>query len=100
MLAAEGLHPSNRGVKVRFDGGATTVIDGPFTETKELIGGFWIIQVSSRDEAIAWMRRAPFGDGVELQLREVYEFADLADRLPADLIAGEQRQRASIAKPS
>ena len=64
MLAAEGLHPSSKGARVKFSGGKTTVIDGPFTESKELIAGFWLIQVKSKEEAIAWMKRAPFGGGV------------------------------------
>src|SRR5271167_2721723 len=64
MLAGEGLMPTSKGARITFSGGKTTVVDGPFTESKELIAGFWLIQVKSRDEAIAWMRRAPFGEGV------------------------------------
>src|SRR5688572_28886451 len=63
MLAGEGLHPSSKGSRIRYSGKTKTVIDGPFAETKELVAGFWIIQVKSRDEAIEWMKRAPFRDG-------------------------------------
>ena len=77
MLAGEGLHPSSKGARVFFKGGKTTVVDGPFAETKELIAGFWLIQVKSKDEAIAWARKcpAPHGEGVEthLELRQVFE---------------------------
>ena len=78
MLSAEGLRPSSRGVKIRFEGGKRTVRDGPFTESKELIAGFWIIQVKSKDEAIEWMKRAPFEGGAEIELREVYEADDFS----------------------
>jgi hypothetical protein len=78
MLSAEGLRPSSKGVKIRFDGGKRTVRDGPFTEAKELIAGFWIIQVKSKDEAIEWMKRAPFDGGAEIELREVFETDDFA----------------------
>ncbi len=72
-LAAEGLHPSSKGVRLEFSDGSTRVIDGPFTESKELIAGFWLIEVKSKEEAIAWMKRAPFGDGVVLEIRQVFE---------------------------
>src|SRR2546428_10201614 len=68
MLAGEGLHPSSKGVRVRFSGGKHTVIDGPFTETKELVAGFWLWQVKSKQEAIEWLKRAPFGGGTEIEL--------------------------------
>src|SRR5205807_207957 len=71
MLAGEGLLATSKGARIRFSGGKTTVIDGPFTEAKELIAGFWLIEVKSKDEAIAWMKRAPFGGGVELEIRQV-----------------------------
>src|SRR5215470_11169067 len=72
MLAGEGLHPSSRGARVRFDGAKQTVIDGPFTETKELVAGFWLWQVKSREEAIEWLKRAPFQEG-EVEIRQVFE---------------------------
>src|SRR5262245_44541083 len=75
MLAGEGLHPSSKGARVRFQGGKKTVIDGPFAETKELIAGFWIWQVKSRDEAIEWLKKAPF-EGTEVEIRQVFETED------------------------
>src|SRR5262245_46516311 len=72
MLAGEGLHPSSKGVRVKFSGGKRTVIDGPFAETKELIAGFWLWQVKSREEAIEWLKRAPFED-TEVEIRQVFE---------------------------
>src|SRR4051794_19794437 len=76
MLAGEGLQASSKGARVRFDGKARTVIDGPFSETKELVAGFWLWQVRSRDEAIEWLKRAPFADGEEVELRQVFEMED------------------------
>src|SRR5207245_11137191 len=73
MLAGEGLQPSSKGVRVRFDGKKRTVIDGPFAETKELVAGFWLWQVRSREEAIEWLKRAPFDGGTEIELRQVFE---------------------------
>ena len=73
MLAGDGLHPSSRGARVRFEGGRRTVIDGPFTEAKELVAGYWIWECASREEAIEWVKRAPFDGGVELELRQVAE---------------------------
>ena len=81
MLAGDGLHPSSKGAKVRFSGGKPTVIDGPFTETKELIAGYWIIQVKSKEEALAWARKVPFVDG-ELEIRQLFELEDF-DQGPA-----------------
>ncbi len=77
LLAAEGLQPTSKGARIRFADGKTTVIDGPFTESKELIAGFWLIQAKSKEEAIEWMKRAPFGGGVELEIRQVFETEDL-----------------------
>ena len=77
MLAGEGLHPSSKGARVDFNGDVPTVIDGPFAETKELLAGFWIIQVSSKEEALEWARRAPFREGV-LELRQIFEAEDFA----------------------
>jgi hypothetical protein len=81
MLAADGLHPSSKGKRVRFDDGKKTVIDGPFTETKELVAGFWIWQVKSMDEAVEWLKRAPFGGGAEIELRPIFEEADFMEQL-------------------
>jgi hypothetical protein len=97
MLAGEGLHPSSKGARIRFSEGKTMVIDGPFIETKELIAGFWLIQVKSKDEAIAWMKRAPFSGGAVLELRQVYEPGDLAPALTPDLLQQDKRVRAQAA---
>ena len=88
MLAGEGLHPSSKGARLRFEGGKRTLIDGPFAETKELIAGFWLIQVKSREEAIEWFKRVPnphFGDDTEIELRQVFsaeDFGALQDEVP------------------
>ena len=93
MVAGEGLHPSSAGTRIRFSGSGSTVIDGPFTESKELIAGFWIIQVPSKEEAIAWARRVPFTDG-ELELRRVFETEEFAESDPSgELRAAEERLR-------
>jgi hypothetical protein len=96
MVAAEGLHPSSKGVRVRFEGGKTKVIDGPFTESKELIAGFWLIDVKSREEAIEWVKRAPFGGGIEIEVRPVFEVEDFPE-MPDDLREKERRSRAQLA---
>ena len=77
MLSGDGLHPSAKGARVRFAGGKPTVIDGPFAETKELVAGYWMIQVKSRQEALDWARRVPFDDG-EIEVRQVFELEDFA----------------------
>lgn len=77
MLAGEGLYPSNKGARIKFSGGRTTVVDGPFAESKELIAGFWIIEVKSKEEAIEWASRVPGMEGEELELRQVFEASDL-----------------------
>jgi len=97
MLAGEGLHPSSKGARVRFSGGKRTVIDGPFAEAKELIAGFWLWQVKSRDEAIEWLKRAPF-EGAEVELRQVYETSDFGDALPPEVREQEERIRARVAE--
>ena len=97
MLAGEGLQPTSKGARIKFSGGKTTVIDGPFTESKELIAGFWLIQVKSKEEAIAWMKRAPFGDGVVLELRQVFEAEDFGAEFTPELRAQEERLRAQVA---
>lgn len=78
MLAGDGLHPSSKGAKVRFDGSKRTVVDGPFTEAKELIAGFWLLQVKSKEEAIEWAKRVPFTEG-EVELRQVFELEDFGE---------------------
>jgi hypothetical protein len=83
MLAGEGLQASSKGAKIRFDGDKRSVIDGPFTEAKELIAGFWLIDVRSKDEAIEWMKRAPFKEG-ELEIRQVFELEDFGDNPAID----------------
>ena len=85
MLAAEGLHPSSKGKRVKFSGGKTTVTDGPFTETKELIAGFWLWQVRSIDEAIEWLKRSPFGGGEEIEIRPVFEADDFGEAFTPEL---------------
>jgi hypothetical protein len=95
MLAGEGLHSTSKGKRVRFSGKERTVIDGPFTETKELIAGFWLWQVKSMDEAIDWIKRAPFNDE-EIELRPVFEMDDFGAELTPELRAQEERQRAQI----
>ena len=97
MLAAEGLHPTSKGVRVKFSGEKRTVIDGPFTESKELIAGFWLWQVRSMEEAIEWLRRAPFGGGVEIEIRPVFEAEDFGDNLTPELRAQEDRLRKQAA---
>lgn len=96
MLAGEGLHPSSKGVRIRFSGSNRTVIDGPFAETKELIAGFWLIQVKSLDEAIEWMKRAPMGGDTELEIRQVFEAEDFGAEFTPELRAQEERQRAQM----
>ncbi len=95
MLAGEGLHPTSKGKRVRFSGKQRTVIDGPFTETKELIAGFWLWQVKSMDEALDWIKRAPF-DREEIELRPVFETEDFGAEFTPELRAQEERQRAEI----
>ena len=85
MLAGEGLQPSSKGARVRFSGNKRTVIDGPFTETKELIAGFWLWQVKSKEEAIEWLKRAPFDGGTEIELRQVHETEDFGAELTPEL---------------
>jgi hypothetical protein len=93
MLAGDGLHPTSKGAKVRFDGSKRTVIDGPFTESKELVAGYWIWECASRDEAIEWLKRAPFGGGVEVELRQVFEADDFGEELTPELRETNERLR-------
>ena len=96
MLAGEGLHPSSKGVRVKFADGKQSVIDGPFAETKELIAGFWLWQVKSLDEAIEWLKRAPFEE-TEVEIRRVFEAADFGDEFTPELREQEERVRAQVA---
>lgn len=97
MLMGDGLHPSSKGARVRFDGKQRRVIDGPFTETKDLIAGFWMWQVRSLEEAIEWIKRAPFDGGAEIELRPVFEMDDFGAAATPEIRAGEVRLRAKIA---
>jgi hypothetical protein len=96
LLAGEGLHPSSKGVRVRFSGTKRTVIDGPFAETKELVAGFWLWQVQSMEEAIAWVKRCPnpMQEECEIELRPVFEADDFGEALTPALKEQEERQRA------
>ena len=96
MLAGEGLHPSSKGKRVAFAGGKKTVTDGPFAETKELIAGYWIWQVNAKEEAIEWMKRAPFGGGVELEIRQIFEADDFGANLTPELRKQGEDLRAQV----
>src|SRR5919197_3781160 len=96
MLAGEGLHPSSKGARVRFSRKQRTVIDGPFPETKELIAGFWLWQVKSKEEAIEWLKRAPF-DNTEVAIRQVFEAEDFGPALTPELREQQERLRAQVA---
>jgi hypothetical protein len=96
LLAGEGLHPSSKGFRARFDGPTPTITDGPFTEAKELIAGFWIIQVKSRDEAEQWVARIPMAGGAEVEVRQVFELEDFGTELTPELREREQRLRAEV----
>jgi hypothetical protein len=93
LLAAEGLQPSSKGKRVKFSGSNRTTIDGPFTETKELIAGFWLWQVRSMDEAIEWLKRAPFDGGTEIEIRQVFETEDFGAEFTPELREQEERLR-------
>lgn len=96
MLAGDGLHPSSKGKRVRFSGDQKTVIDGPFAETKELIAGYWIWQVRSMEEAVEWLKRAPFGGGTEIELRPVFEAEEFGAEFTPELREQEERLRAQV----
>lgn len=98
LLAGEGLHPSSKGARIKFSGGKSSVIDGPFTEAKELVAGFWLIEVKSKDEAIAWMKRAPFPEGTTIELRQIFETADFGDAMSPELRKQEEELRAKVEK--
>jgi len=93
MLAGEGLQPTSKGAKVRFDGGSRTVIDGPFTEAKEIVAGYWVWECGSREEAVEWLKRAPFDGGVEVTIRPVFEPEDFGKELTPELRAQGERLR-------
>jgi hypothetical protein len=96
MLAGEGLQASSKGARVRFEGKKRTVIDGPFAETKELIAGFWLWQVKSKEEAIEWLKRAPFDGGTEVEIRQVFEAADFGAELTPELKERDERLRDQV----
>ena len=98
MLEGEGLRPSSQGKRVKFQGSQRTVIDGPFAETKELIAGFWLWQVKSMDEAVEWLKRAPFDGGTEIEIRQVHEAADFGAEFTPELRAQEARVAAQAAQ--
>jgi hypothetical protein len=98
MLAGEGLQPSSKGKRVRFSGGKHTVIDGPFTETKELVAGFWIWKVKSMEEAVEWIKRSPFDGGAEIEIRQIFEAEDFGAEFTPELRAQEERLREQIAE--
>jgi hypothetical protein len=99
MLAGEGLHPSSKGARVRFSGTTRTVVDGPFPESKELVAGFWLIQVKSKEEAIEWVKRIPNPDGAdtEVEIRQVFEAEDFGPELTSEAREQERRLRAELA---
>ena len=99
MLAGEGLHPSSRGARVKFSGGTRTVVDGPFSETKELIAGFWMFRCASKDEAIEWVKRCPnpLEGEAEIEIRQVFEAEDFGAEFTPELRDQEERLRAEIA---
>ena len=97
MLAGEGLHPSSKGARIRYGGAEPKVIDGPFAETKELVAGFWILQLKSMEEAIEWLKRAPFKEG-EIEIRRVFEAEDFGEAFTPELREAEERMRAQVAE--
>ena len=100
LLAGEGLHPSSKGARVRFSGSKRSVIDGPFSETKELVAGFWLIQVKSKEEAIEWVKRIPNPDNVDfdVEIRQVFEAEDFGAEFTPELREQEERLRAEVAR--
>ena len=98
LLAGEGLHPTSKGARIKYSGPQPTVSHGPFAVTGDLVAGFWLIQVASLEEAIEWMKRAPFDGGAEIELRQVFDADDFGEALTPDLREQEQRLRAQAAK--
>jgi hypothetical protein len=97
MLAGDGLHASSKGKRVRFSGGTTTVIDGPFAETKELVGGYWLWQVKSLDEAVEWLKRAPFDGGAEVEIRPIFEPEEFVMAYTPEVRERDKRLRTQLA---
>ncbi len=93
LLAGDGLRPTSAGAKVRFEGERPTVIDGPFTEAKEIVAGYWIWECSSREEALEWLKRAPFGGGIEIELRPIFETEDFGEHLTPELREANRQLR-------
>ena len=98
MIAGEGLTPSSRGKRVRFSGADRTVTDGPFAETKELIAGYWVWRVKSIDDAVEWLKRAPFDGGTEIEIRPIFEAGDFGKEFTPEARAREDRVRAQLAR--
>ena len=96
MLAGEGLHPTSKGKRIRFSGSERTVIDGPFAETKELIAGYWVWKVKNMDEAVSWLKRAPFDGGTEIEIRPIFEAEDFGKEFTPEARAQEERLRAQM----
>jgi len=96
MLAGEGLQPSSKGKRITFTGAKPTITDGPFTETKELIAGFWLWQVRSMEEAVEWLKRSPFGPGAEVEIRQVFEAEDFGPQMTPELKEQEERLRNQV----
>lgn len=93
MLAGDGLHPTSKGARIRFEGGERKVIDGPFTESKELVAGYWIWECASREEAIEWLKRAPFDGGTEVELRPIFEEDDFGEAMTPEIRDAQARMR-------
>ena len=98
MLAGDGLKPSSKGKRIRFEGDQRTVLDGPFAETKELVAGYWIWEVSSLEEAVEWLKKAPFSGGSEVELRPFFEIEDFGDAATPEVVAQNERLRDQIGK--
>jgi hypothetical protein len=98
MQAGEGLHPTSKGARIKFSGGDPVVTQGPFPVTADLIAGFWLIDVTSKDEAIAWMKRAPFDGGAEIEIRQLFATEDFGEALTPELREQEERLRSGTAK--
>lgn len=98
MLAGEGLQASSKGKRIKFDGDKRTVTDGPFAETKELIAGFWLWQVRSMDEAVEWLKRAPFDGGTEIEIRRVFEAEDFGSNATPEIMERDQKLRRQVAQ--
>jgi hypothetical protein len=96
MVAGEGLHPSSKGKRIRFSGPQQTVTDGPFAETKELVAGYWLLKVKSMDEAVEWLKKAPFEQGAEIEIRPLFEAEDFGEAFTPELREQEDRIRAKV----